>query len=209
MFIVKVTGVPVPVLTWYHNGEGVVTDHSKDLAEDGSLTMPSAEIKHSGVYQLVAVNGAGRADKEVKLCVRKEGEPHSCAVRKNINFSPIPVAKFGDYVAKSHANDNSEFEDHYAVSSMYFSIAAITHFVCRHWTETLNTQLLFAKELISSYSTDIIKSQFVSPLFYCYPHYMLLTSSVDDNNRIVLRPIEGHSDCQRDFINASYIDVGH
>ena len=29
----------------------------------------------------------------------------------------------------------------------------------------------------------------------------------DDDNRIILRPIEGHSDCQRDFINACYVDV--
>ena len=56
VFRVKVTGVPVPELTWYHNGEEVIADYSNDLADDGSLTMPSAEIKHSGVYQLVAVN---------------------------------------------------------------------------------------------------------------------------------------------------------
>ena len=34
-----------------------------------------------------------------------------------------------------------------------------------------------------------------------------LASSTDDNNRIILRPLEGHPDCKRDFINACYIDV--
>ena len=29
----------------------------------------------------------------------------------------------------------------------------------------------------------------------------------DDDNRIVLRPIEGHVNCQRDFINACCVDV--
>ena len=29
----------------------------------------------------------------------------------------------------------------------------------------------------------------------------------DDDNRIILRPLEGHPDCQGDFINASFIDV--
>ena len=29
----------------------------------------------------------------------------------------------------------------------------------------------------------------------------------DDDNRIVLKPIGDLSDCQRDYINASYIDV--
>ena len=31
--------------------------------------------------------------------------------------------------------------------------------------------------------------------------------SIDDNNRIVLQPTEGHSDCQNDYINACYINV--
>ena len=30
---------------------------------------------------------------------------------------------------------------------------------------------------------------------------------LDDDNRIVLQPIDGHPDCQHDYINASYIDV--
>ena len=30
----------------------------------------------------------------------------------------------------------------------------------------------------------------------------------DDDNRIVLQPINGRSDCQNDYINASYVEVG-
>ena len=37
------------------------------------LTMPSAETKLSGVYQLVAANKAGSVEREVKLEVGKEG----------------------------------------------------------------------------------------------------------------------------------------
>ena len=33
-------------------------------------------------------------------------------------------------------------------------------------------------------------------------------SHVDDDNRIVLQPLYGHSDCQQDYINACYINVG-
>ena len=36
---------------------------------------------------------------------------------------------------------------------------------------------------------------------------ILLFLHSDDDNRIVLQPISGHSDCQKDYINASYIDV--
>ena len=35
-------------------------------------------------------------------------------------------------------------------------------------------------------------------------HKMLYT---DDDNRIVLQPLSGSSDCQTDYINASYVDV--
>ena len=42
---------------------------------------------------------------------------------------------------------------------------------------------------------------------HCY-YTMHICFILDDDNRIILRPIEGHSDCQRDFINACYVDVG-
>ena len=114
-FKVKVSGVPQPKLTWYHDGVEVVADYSTELSEDGSLTIPSAETKHSGIYQLVAVNMAGSMEKVVKLFVKKEGEPSPFVARKQITFSPVPVPQFGDYVARSHANDNRDFRDHYTV----------------------------------------------------------------------------------------------
>ena len=117
MFRVTVTGTPQPKLTWYHDGEEVKADYSKELSEEGSLTMPSAETKHSGDYQLVAVNKAGRMEKEVKLFVRKEGRPSPYVTRKQISFSLVPVDQFGVYVAKSHASDNRDFRDQYTVSN--------------------------------------------------------------------------------------------
>ena len=36
---------------------------------------------------------------------------------------------------------------------------------------------------------------------------MVKPSYTDDDNRVVLRPLEGHEDCQSDYINASYVDV--
>ena len=51
-----------------------------------------------------------------------------------------------------------------------------------------------------------------SPLFAMHVYILSLLDQTfspppDDENRIILRPIEGHSDCQRDFINACYVDV--
>ena len=116
VFKVRVTGSPQPKLTWYHDGEEVVADYSKELGDDGSLTMPSAETKHSGVYQLVASNPAGRAEREVRLSVRGEGDPSPYLSYKNITFSPIPVMGFGEYVARGHASDNMDFKEQYTVS---------------------------------------------------------------------------------------------
>ena len=88
----------------------------KELSENGFLTMPSAEAKHSGDYQLVAVNKAGRMEKEVKLFVIKEDDPSPYVARKQSSFSLFPVDQFGDYVTKSHSSDNRDFKDQYTVS---------------------------------------------------------------------------------------------
>ena len=113
VFRVRVSGVPVPKLTWFHNGEEVMADYSKELAEDGSLTIPFAEIKHSGVYRLVAVNRAGRIKKELKLSVDQEGQKWIHMIK---HFSPIPVEEFGYYVVKCHAN-SEHFHNQFVVST--------------------------------------------------------------------------------------------
>ena len=115
VFRVKVTGDPQPKVTWYHNGEEVTADYSKDLAADGSITFPSAELKHSGVYQLVAKNNAGSVEKRVSLFVQQESQQSVHVDNKQISFSPIPVGEFGDYVCKCHANDNEDFRIQYSV----------------------------------------------------------------------------------------------
>ena len=133
-FRVKVTGAPPPELTWYHNGEEVVADYSKELAEDGSLTMPSAETKHSGIYQLVAKNRAGSMEKEVKLFVKQEGQQSPHIAKKQIHFFRIPVEEFGDYISKSHANDNRDFRDQYAVSILAtWTCHMAIYTCCKQW----------------------------------------------------------------------------
>ena len=36
---------------------------------------------------------------------------------------------------------------------------------------------------------------------------MLSHSYIDDDSRVILKPLLGHNDCQHDYINASYVDV--
>ena len=90
----------------------MVADYSREVAEDGSLTLPSAETKHSGVYQLVAQNPAGRKERE------EEGQPSpKLAKSQQIQLSAIAIDNFGDFVAQNHASNNSDFRDQYTVSS--------------------------------------------------------------------------------------------
>ena len=117
LFQVKATGSPQPKLTWYHNGEEVVGDYSRELAEDGTLTLPSAETRHSGTYRLVAQNSAGSMEREVRLFVNQEEQPSPPAAKKQILLSPIPVDEFGKFVANSHSSNNQDFRDQYTVST--------------------------------------------------------------------------------------------
>ena len=115
LFQVKVTGSPQPKLTWYHNGVEVVANHSRELEEDGSLTLPWTEVWHSGTYQLVAQNPAGRTEREVRLVVEKTKQTSSV---KEVQFSAMPVAMFGNHVKKNHSQDNKGFREECQASAM-------------------------------------------------------------------------------------------
>ena len=115
---VKVTGAPKPTLVWYFGGKELRPDYSTDVAEeDGSVSIPSAETRHAGVYKLVATNKAGSVEKEVKLFVHNE-EEHIPGVDDQKELRPVPVAEFGKYVEEHHANGNKQFGKQYKVSGV-------------------------------------------------------------------------------------------
>ena len=114
----KVSGTPQPTLTWYHSGDKVEADYSRELAEDGSLTLPSVEARHSGTYKLVAQNSAGRREKEVKLIVLSENaqpnaQPNTSS--STVTLKAVPVSMFGNRVEQNHARGNRGFRDEYEV----------------------------------------------------------------------------------------------
>ena len=115
MFQVGVTGVPHPKLTWYHDGVEVVPDYSRELGEDGTLSMPSAETKHGGVYQLVAHNPGGRAEREVRLTVAAEGESPPVSKRQPASLAPVLVTKLANHVERNHSRSNQGFSEEYQV----------------------------------------------------------------------------------------------
>ena len=109
-FRIKVSGEPQPTVTWYHNGEPVRADYAREIESDGSLTIPSTELEHSGVYKAVAINSYGSEEREIKLLV-------SSTI---VSSRPIPIPEFGKYVAELHSNSNQPFNDLFEV---YTSIA--------------------------------------------------------------------------------------
>ena len=115
-FKIKVSGEPQPIVTWFHDGEPIREDYAHEIEADGSLSIPSTEIKHSGVYKAVATNQHGSEEREVNLVVRKEEE--SCVpdeFENTISTRPIPVLEFGKYVAELHAGSNQPFIKLYKV----------------------------------------------------------------------------------------------
>ena len=118
-FKVVVSGTPNPSITWFHNEDKVTSDYSVEVLKDGTLSIPSVELKHGGIYKMVAKNTAGSAEQQVKLHVTMEGEKTPDIERKLMEFTPIPVVEFGDYVVMNHNNQNKGFRDIFMVITSY------------------------------------------------------------------------------------------
>ena len=116
---VKTSGVPQPTVTWYHNGEPVIADYAHEIEEDGSLVLPSMELKHSGVYKAVVANKHGFEKRMMKLMVEKEGESSTIATTgEKVSTRHIPILEFGEYVAELHTSSNQPFKNLYQVCTM-------------------------------------------------------------------------------------------
>ena len=71
-FLVLVTGVPAPNITWYHDNSRIKNDYAHEVATDGSLTIYTAEMKHSGLYRMVAANSIGSKVQTLKFSVVRD-----------------------------------------------------------------------------------------------------------------------------------------
>ena len=114
VFNVVVRGNPQPSLTWYHHNTQLTPDYSLDLLQDGSLSITSSELRHSGVYKLSVKNSKGSEEREVKLTVNRE-EEEATEDKERVEMKPIPVAEIGDYVSQSHSHSDQDFKFQYSV----------------------------------------------------------------------------------------------
>ena len=167
-FKLKVSGEPQPKVTWYHDGEPVKADYASDIESDGSLAIPSAELKHSGVYKAVATNQHGSEERELKLMVNEEGGASTpVAIDDTVSSRPIPIPEFGKYVAELHANSNQPFKDLFQVGTCLIISRIINFFnindLHRLWTlEREDTVLNMPQIVRENPSTDLEILLFVS-----------------------------------------------
>ena len=130
-FKIKVSGEPQPTVTWYHDGEQVRADYAREIEADGSLAIPSTELKHSGVYKAVVANQHGSEEREIKLTVNEDGGASSTDGINGdgmVTSRPIPIPEFGKHVSELHANSNQPFKDLYQVCVAFHKV---TIHVCR------------------------------------------------------------------------------
>ena len=113
---IKLSGEPQPTVTWYHDGEPVRADYACQIEGDGSLAIPSTELKHSGVYKAEVANQHGSEEREVRLSVNREGESSVAdGIGEIVSTRPILIFEFGKYVAKLHVDSNQPFKELFQV----------------------------------------------------------------------------------------------
>ena len=118
---VKIDSNPPATLTWYHDNTRLNNDYAHEISSKGSLTIMTAEMSHTGTYQLVATNSEGTAESQLMLKVIPEAQkaPPKPPPPKPVPFqgkAGIPVSSFGQYVSQNHANTNKGFTTLYNVS---------------------------------------------------------------------------------------------
>ena len=93
--------------------------YSITVADDGTLTLDSAEVRNSGIYQMVAQNRAGRVERELMLTVNSVEEERKGAespAQDEGGFWDVPLALLGRHVESYHATNNRGYNSEYQVS---------------------------------------------------------------------------------------------
>ena len=130
-----VVGFPHPTLNWYHNDENVITDHSIELSDNGTLSIPSMEPRHIGTYRLEASNSHCRCYRELNLTMEEEEKSN---LEKSVSLSlslmndnaPVPVASFEQYVESHHLSTNNAFQFQFMVSCFISALLHTCLYIC-------------------------------------------------------------------------------
>ena len=120
-FSVKVSGLPAPTLTWYHDNDQL-NDESDcyEISHYGNLTIFKIEPNHSGTYRLVANNSEGSVENQLTLKVMTETVIDEKPDSSVTVYRPVPVTEFGQYVSQNHASANTGFSNLFKVQSCIY-----------------------------------------------------------------------------------------
>ncbi len=119
IFNVSVSGRPSPTLTWYHNDKELEKDSTIDISSNGTLSITSVEMEHSGIYKLVGSNSAGTCSSQLELTLVEEEEfplRSAASMASMVDSSAVPIASFEDYIAHHHLKNNRKFHIEFVVS---------------------------------------------------------------------------------------------
>ena len=119
-FFVKITGLPTPTLTWYHDDDQLIDESDcYEISSNGNLTIFKIEANHSGTYRLVANNSEGTVENQLTLKVMTESISDEKPDSTVTVYRPVPVTEFGQYVSQNHASTNTGFSNLFKVQLMH------------------------------------------------------------------------------------------
>ncbi len=113
------SGYPRPMVTWFHEGKQVKSDHSADVNGSSTLMLACVEPRRAGLYHFIVSNNSGSVEGEMRLVVHAVDDE---AALPMLDSKVVPIVKFGDYVAGLHENGNRGFTAQYEVK---FGVSAI------------------------------------------------------------------------------------
>ena len=213
----KVEGHPPPTLVWFHNEEAVVTDYSTGIDEQGSLFFPSIELKHSGVYKVIATNASGQAEKVVTVSVMNEGCDGGEGGGSGETNRPVTVLEFGTFVSKHHSHGNKKFRESYEVGrrvSFFIFTMQYKNFIQRlpngEAGHTVTVSLNLENDLKNRFKNINVCKLLFTPCLNSMVNKLQFYAGlwIDDDNQLVLQPLTvGKEMFNNEYINASYVDV--
>ena len=143
-FPVKVTGLPTPTLTWYHDNNRLNDDSDCYEISNGNLTIFKIEANHSGTYCLVANNSEGTVENQLTLKVMTETISDEKPDSTVTVYRPVPVTEFGQYVSQNHASANTGFSNLFKVQFNHACILGVyIQCTAKHTTTIGDTSLMY------------------------------------------------------------------
>jgi len=122
MMKVEFNGFPKPNIDWFYDGMRLDADSmdGRELLNDGSIYIKSAEGKHAGTYDFIVSNSLGSVEGCTKLIVYVEQNSSHTLDRKKksgakLESHMVKKQRLADHVSHCHTFNNKGFGAEYQV----------------------------------------------------------------------------------------------